>query len=102
MVMIEVKATVTKEGKLILSTPVDVPPEVAPGEHIVQLTINSSAEAEEKPLDIPFTSTPGRKIYPYAEKICTTIGAGERVFLDTNVLVYASIPASPFHLVAQQ
>ena len=53
MVMIEVKATVTKEGKLILSTPVDVPPEVAPGEHIVQLTINGSAEAEEKPLDIP-------------------------------------------------
>jgi hypothetical protein len=54
MIKIEAKATVTKEGKLMLSTPVDVPPEVSPGEHIVQLTINGSESFEEnKPLDIP-------------------------------------------------
>ncbi len=54
MITIEAKATVTEEGKLVLSTPVDVPPEVSPGEHIVHLTIDGYEDnVQVKPFEIP-------------------------------------------------
>ena len=54
MITIEAKATVTKEGKLPLSAPVDVPPEVQPGEHVIHLTIDGDGQpAQGTPLDIP-------------------------------------------------
>lgn len=43
------------------------------------------------------TTAPGRPTYRYIAMTSITIPAGEPIFLDTNVLVYANVATAPLH-----
>ena len=45
---------------------------------------------------------PGRPNYPYTATTCMATMAASAVFLDTNVLVYATVASAPLHLIAAE
>src|SRR5437588_3654478 len=48
------------------------------------------------------TSARGQKDFRYGGRTCMAISAGERVFVDTKVLVHASAISSPLHQAADR
>ena len=97
---IETTGRVTKDGMLTLP---------APREHPRGNTRWLSwlmTKCSDRPVQFEKSSRfstvdDGRKAYPSAGKTCMTTPDGESVFVDTNVLVYATIAESPLHKVAR-
>ena len=44
----------------------------------------------------------GRKVSPYAERTCMTIGGADPSFVDTNLLIHAKITSAPLHEQARR
>ncbi len=103
MITIQTRVSVNEHGVTTLR----LPPGIAPGEHEVVLVIGEAPAARQTPIMAGFPTTTSRLTCPKASlsvaKICMTTAAvaPEPVFVDTNVLVYAAIPAFPLHTDAR-